>query len=107
MEEEDLQGFKTEDGRSISRADRIFVTVRRENESQLFDWLDEIGRGDLVKTGVNANSLNSLIRKIIKGEEKKPLPEFLNMETDLFYKHRIDIKMGARSLRKAASEVEP
>lgn len=104
LENEDLQGFVTEDGKAIKRIDKLFVTTRKPDQQKWFEWLCDIGRGDLIKTDFNKTSLNSLIRKIIKGDVPYPMPEFLNIENDVFFSHRIEIKLGNKSLRKAAKE---
>lgn len=104
MESQEEKGFTDDSGRSIKRNDRMILTVRNDQKRLWFDWLDSIKRGDLVKTDVNKNSLNALLRKIIRGEEKLPLPEFLDIAKDIFFLPHIDIKIGAKSLRKSASE---
>lgn len=105
MDQEQILVFQTEDGKKIRRKDRLFVTVRREDQERWFTWLEEVGRSDLIKTGFNMNSLNGLVRKIIRGEEEdKALPDFLDLEKDIFFLHGIEIKLGNKSLRKAASE---
>ena len=104
MEDEDLQSFTTEDGRKVTRNDKLFVTIRKDKRREWFEWLEEIGRGDVIQEVANARTVNSLVKKVIKGEENWPMPEFLDQERDIFYKPHVDIKMGAKSLRKMATD---
>lgn len=106
MEEHQEKSFSDDAGRTISRSDRLVVNVRKEQKNAWFDWLEEIGRPDLIKTDVNKNSLNALVRKIIKGEENHALPEFFDLSEDIFYPPKVSIKLGQKSLRKAAADAD-
>lgn len=107
MENDGEQAFIDESGRKIARNDRMILTVKAADKERWFEWIEEIGRGDLVKTDINKNSLNAIIKKIIRGEEPKwSLPDFFDLQRDLFFLPRVDIKFGQRSLRKLAAESE-
>lgn len=104
MEEEGETSYTDEDGKKITRRDKMFVSTRRDMQHLWFRWLESIGRNDLIKTDFNKTSLNALIRKIVAGDENHPLPAFLDMENDVFFKHSVEIKLGRKSLRRAAAD---
>lgn len=102
MEVEEIRSFKTEDGKTVNRQDKPYFTLRNDDKPAWFDWIDSIGRGDLIKTDVNKNSFNALLKKSI--EEGTPLPDFFDLSKDVFFRPHIQIQSGRKSLRRSAEE---
>ena len=105
METEGLTSYSDESGRKVNRADKMFITIRADQKELWFSWVESLGRSDLIKTDINKNSLNALVKKAIRGtSDGIELPDFFDMQRDLFFIPHIEIKLGAKSLRKAAAE---
>ena len=56
---------------------RLYCSVLKENESWLFDYLRDEGRGDLIKTVVNPQSLSGFIKETLESG-KGGVPEKIN-----------------------------
>lgn len=54
---------------------RLYASCKKENEPQLFAFLEEQGRSDLIKQTVNTQSLSGLVKE--KVEAGDPVPEFI------------------------------
>lgn len=106
MEEHDEVAYLDDNGRKVTRDDRMYLSIRNEQKPQWFEWLHDIRRADLVRMDFNKSSLNAIIKKIIRGELDHKLPEVFDLQRDLFFKPHVSIKLGQKSLRKAASEAE-
>lgn len=61
MDEEDITSFKVDGLGTVSLTDDLRVKVL--DHSKEFEWLEEIGSGDLISSTVNAQSLKALIRR--------------------------------------------
>jgi hypothetical protein len=61
MDEEDISSFKVDGLGTVSLTDDLRVKVL--DHSREFEWLEEIGSGDLISSTVNAQSLKALIRR--------------------------------------------
>jgi hypothetical protein len=59
---------------------------RPQSQEDLFTWLNQIGRGDMIKPGVNSQSLRSLCLELLR--ENQPVPEHIQM----FDVNRVQIK---------------
>ena len=57
------------------KTERRFVSINKEKESEAFEWLRNMGYGDLIKETVNAQALSSTLKEVEKDEK---LPECLN-----------------------------
>lgn len=55
---------------------RLYANCKKENEPQLFLFLTEEGRSDLIKQTVNAQSLSGFVKE--KVEEGAYVPEFIS-----------------------------
>ena len=78
MQDKDLKSFNIDDlGSVVLNKPRLYANVRKEFEEQLFAFLDEHGRGDLVKQTVNRQSLSQFVGQLV--EEGKAIPEFIGI----------------------------
>lgn len=97
--------FTDTQGRTVAKDEQLIMSVDGSDKQLWFDWADEIKRPEIVKTSINRRTLSSLIRKAIRCEDPSiTIPRFLDIEKDIFWKPRITIKLGRRSLRRQASE---
>ena len=55
---------------------RLYASCQKENEDQLFAFLREAERGDLIKEAVHSGSLSSFVGQMI--EEGQAVPEYIN-----------------------------
>lgn len=51
---------------------RLYASCRKENEPMLFQFLEEQGRGDLIKQTVNAASLSGFVKERVEAGEAPP-----------------------------------
>lgn len=54
----------------------VYASCVKENEAYLFNYLEEQGRGDLIKKTVNSRSLSGFVKELIEGGHS--IPEFIN-----------------------------
>ncbi|QGH73041.1 MAG: hypothetical protein [Siphoviridae sp. ctCJE6] len=50
----------------------LYASVIKEKQDELFRWLEENGRGDVIKPVVHAGTLSSLVRELIKDGKENP-----------------------------------
>jgi hypothetical protein len=55
---------------------RLFASFRKENEDQVFKFLEDSGRADLIKPTVHAGSLSSYVSELVEAGSK--IPETIN-----------------------------
>jgi hypothetical protein len=68
MDSEDMPKFTVDDLGTVSLTDDLRVKVLDPQKE--FEWLEEIGCGDLISNTVNGSSLKALLRrKLVAGEE--------------------------------------
>lgn len=103
MEQDGERSFTTESGLTVNRKDKVFITLRHQDKETWFTWLEKIGRGDLVKTDVNKRSFDAVVKDAI-ADGSIQFPACFNVADDLYFKPKIEVKQGKRSLRKAASD---
>ncbi len=58
-------------GRFSLRGD-AFVSIKRGMKPKVFEWLDDMGKGDLIKKEVNPSTLKALTKAMIKEGEEIP-----------------------------------
>ena len=69
-----VQSFKTSHGRQPYLVERTFFTIPPESKSQIPEWLDSRGDGDIVQEKyVNPRTLESYLRKVMEAGEALPL----------------------------------
>ena len=67
----------TIDGTTFFRRTDSYPKVKEGEQEALFRWLQEEGRGDMIKPTVNAQSLRSLV--IERSKDNLPLPDCLDV----------------------------
>jgi len=55
---------------------RLYASFRKEDEANLFSYLEQEGRADLIKPTVNSQSLSGFIRERV--EQGQVVPEFIS-----------------------------
>ena len=90
MKEAGLQNFKTDKGLQAIIKKDLFVHVDKTKEGELFEWLQETGRGDVIKPTVHHQTLKAIIREAL--ENAIPIPECVN----IFEKERITLRRGKK-----------
>lgn len=69
---EGLQNLKIEGVGRISLRGDIYASIRPGQQDDAFQWLDDNGRGDLVKKTVNASSLKATLKTMMQNGEDIP-----------------------------------
>jgi len=77
MKNSGLSSFR-KDGRGFSYSERTFVSVPAERRSEQFEWLQEIGAGDMIKPTVHSGSFQSMINKDFL-QQGLEVPGFVNV----------------------------
>lgn len=55
MQELGLSEIKLSNGAKVTVKQQIFASIKKENEGQAFQWLEDHGHGDLIKTELKVN----------------------------------------------------
>ena len=78
LENESATATATYDGlgRAQMNKPKLYASCKNENQDDLFKFLEEQGREDLIKTAVPAPSLSSFVKECI--EEGIEFPKFIN-----------------------------
>ena len=91
---QDLADFLTENGREATakyknvgvatmKSPKVYISFTKDKEDMVFEWVKEIGNGDIIKETIHNGTLTSICKeRLSQGEE---LPEFINV----FYKPQI------------------
>lgn len=74
MDEDDITNFRVEGLGTVSLTSDLRVKVLDKDRE--FEWLEEIGSGDLITNTVNASSLKALLRRKIAAGEEIPADVF-------------------------------
>lgn len=56
---------------------QLFASVKKENEEELFSYLHEINRGDLIKNTIHWKTLTGFCKEMSEGG--KPVPEYITL----------------------------
>lgn len=87
MESKEIKSFNIDGlGSASINKPRLYANVKKEDEEKMISFLDECGRGDLVKPTVNRASLSQFVNALL--EEGKAVPEFIS----IFMKPMLSIK---------------
>lgn len=86
------------DDQGVSRVTIDGVTFYRKNDAYprvkdqdaMFRWLEDLGRGDIIKPAVNAQTLRSLVLELRR--ENQEMPECI----ELFIKKRVQTREAKR-----------
>lgn len=54
---------------------RVYATFKKEDEEQVFSFLREIGRDELIKPSIHSASLSALVKERL--EVGEPIPEYV------------------------------
>jgi hypothetical protein len=98
---EGISEFTLDQGEKVRIDDNVYPTVKKENQKDLFLWLEDIDRGDAIKTSVHNRTLRSIVKSQI--EEGKPLPDFVEINHS---ESKVKITHGRKSLRKGNNLIE-
>lgn len=70
FEEDGIQNMKVEGVGRVQLAGDLYAGIIKGKEEAAFEFLDDNGRGDVVKKTVNSSSLKAILKKMLeKGEE--------------------------------------
>lgn len=72
MEDQGIDKMKPDGGRGVRIQDELFVSVRKENQESLKQWLIENGFEQLIQETVNSSSLKGFINNCIKAGQDYP-----------------------------------
>src|SRR5690606_9653360 len=62
FEEEGISNMKVEGVGRVQLAGDLYAGIVRGREEEAFEWLDDNGRGDLVKKTVNSSSIKAVLK---------------------------------------------
>lgn len=73
MELQDLKSFKVEGLGNVTRKEKLYTSVNKDDQPKLLVWIDEeAGRPDMIKRSVHPATLNSFIGQRLKDGEAVP-----------------------------------
>lgn len=72
FEEEGISNMKVEGVGRVQLAGDLYAGIVRGREEEAFEWLDDNGRGDLVKRTVNSSSIKAVLKKMLADGEELP-----------------------------------
>lgn len=72
MEEAGVSSFKLVSGKGIRINDDMYVSSRKDQQPDLFQWLNDNGSGDMIIETVNASSLKAFVKTCIKEGREYP-----------------------------------
>lgn len=74
----DIESTKVYEGYGVGRIDghRVCPSIKKEDESLAFSEIREMGRGEIIKEGINAKTLESFISELLK--TGKTIPAHVN-----------------------------
>jgi len=79
MLEQGVENFRAL-GKSVTRSERVFPSVLKEDRDRQYEWLREVGAGSLITETVNSNTFGSFIRNtFIEPKLEASLPEFVRV----------------------------
>jgi predicted DNA-binding protein YlxM (UPF0122 family) len=83
MHEQDIKGIAIAGVGRVSLVDDIYASIKKDQQSEAQQWLDDHGHGDLIRETVHPSSLKALLKsKLKEGEE---IPEDLFKVTPYTY----------------------
>ena len=77
LENANFEMIRTDDG-TFSRSDLFFANIAPGRKEEGYEWLKEIGYGDLIQLTVNAKTFASFIRDLKQSDKMLELPDFIN-----------------------------
>ena len=77
LENANFEMIRTDDG-TFSRSDLFFANIAPGKKEEGYEWLKEIGYGDLIQLTVNAKTFASFIRDLKQSDKMLELPDFIN-----------------------------
>jgi hypothetical protein len=76
FEEDGISNMKVDGVGRVQLAGDLYAGVIKGKEDQAFEWLDDNGRGDLVKKTVNSSSIKAVLKKMLESGEEIPAELF-------------------------------
>lgn len=76
FEEDGISNMKVEGVGRVQLAGDLYAGVIRGREDAAFEWLDDNGRGDLVKKTVNSSSIKAVLKRMLQEGEEFPAELF-------------------------------
>lgn len=90
MEDQDLELFSVPDIGKITLQSDIYLALPAEHRESFYDWLEENGHGDLIKSKVESGTLKVFVKEYLKrdteAEDYVPLPEYVKVTPYSFTK---------------------
>jgi len=80
LEDKGLELVRTEDGTFYQRFD-FFASFDPTQKDKGYDWVRDLGFGDLIYETINARTFSAFIKDLRKKDENLELPEFVQMHT--------------------------
>ena len=77
LENANFEMIRTDDG-TFSRSDLFFANIAPGRKEEGYEWLKEIGYGDLIQLTINAKTFASFIRDLKQSDKMLELPDFIN-----------------------------
>lgn len=78
FEADGISNMKVEGVGRVQLTGDIYAGIVKGREDSAFEWLDDNGRGDLVKRTVNSSSLKAVLKQALQNGEE--LPDFFKAE---------------------------
>lgn len=78
FEAEGISNMKVVGVGRVQLAGDLYAGIVKGREDSAFEWLDDNGRGDLVKRTVNSSSLKAVLKQALQNGEE--LPDFFKAE---------------------------
>lgn len=72
FEQEGISNMKLGGIGRVQLASDIYSSIRPNKKEEAYQWLDDIGKGSLIKSTVNSESLKVVLKAMLKGGEEIP-----------------------------------
>lgn len=72
MEEEGIEALTLLNIGRVNLSGDMYVTCAKTNKKKLFQWLRDVGKGDLIQEDVNPSTLKAAIKEMMKKGDKIP-----------------------------------
>lgn len=64
--------FTTQDGSKVYLATDTYASIRKDNEEEVFDWMDENGYEDIARLTIHPQTLRAWVRERLEAGEEVP-----------------------------------
>lgn len=77
MELQDLKSFKVDGLAQVTRKEKLYVNINKDDQPKLLVWVDEeCSRPDMIKRSIHPSTLNSFVGQRLK--EGEAVPDYVN-----------------------------